>query len=122
MPDLLKILLLYTYIDRIKHKKFHLCGKSLRLVLCSLCNLHKLAGNLKAQRYRPVNHRKLTLMRLPTKRLIAKIESLSSQLSPDQLNDFLDVLDSLAIMVEDAKAMPSSSEHTGLKEVKSALH
>ncbi|WP_100657648.1 hypothetical protein [Alteromonas flava] len=57
-------------------------------------------------------------MRLPTKSLIAKIETLSAQMNPEQLRDFLDVLDSMAIMVEDAKAMgkteasPQSSRYT----------
>ena len=61
-------------------------------------------------------------MRLPTKSLIAKIESLSAQLSPEQLKDFLDVLDSMAVMVEDAKAMPTTSETSELNAVKLVMH
>ena len=61
-------------------------------------------------------------MRLPTKSLIAKIEALSTQMNPEQLKDFLDVLDSLAIMVEDAKAMPPSKECDSLNSLKVALH
>ena len=61
-------------------------------------------------------------MRLPTKSLIAKIESLSAQLSPEQLKDFLDVLDSMAVMVEVAKAMPTTSETGELNAVKLAMH
>ena len=61
-------------------------------------------------------------MRLPTKSLIAKIESLSAQLSPEQLKDFLDVLDAMAVMVEDAKAMPTTSETSELNAVKLAMH
>lgn len=61
-------------------------------------------------------------MRLTTKSLIAKIESLSSQMTPEQLKDFLDVLDSMAIMVENAKSMASTSQNDGLKELKIALH
>ena len=61
-------------------------------------------------------------MKLPTKSLISKIESLSTQMNPEQLRDFLDVLDSMAIMVEEAKALPPTSENSGLNEVKIALH
>ena len=61
-------------------------------------------------------------MRLSTKSLIAKIEALSAQMTPEQLKDFLDVLDSMAVMVEDAKAMPTSSEASELTAVKLALH
>lgn len=61
-------------------------------------------------------------MRLPTKSLISKIESLSSQMRPEQLRDFLDVLDSMAIMVEEAKAMPSTSDDRCINKIKLALH
>ena len=61
-------------------------------------------------------------MRLPTKSLIAKIEALSAQMNPEQLKDFLDVLDSMAVMVEDAKAMPTSAEASELNTVKLAMH
>ena len=61
-------------------------------------------------------------MKLPTKSLISKIESLSSQMTPEQLRDFLDVLDSMAIMVKEAKTMPSTSENRSLREFKIALH
>lgn len=61
-------------------------------------------------------------MRLPTKSLISKIESLSSQMTPKQLREFLDVLDSMATMIEEAKAMPAPSEKRYHKELKTALH
>ncbi len=61
-------------------------------------------------------------MKLPTKSLIAKIESLSTQMSAEQLRDFLDILDSMAIMVEEAKALPSKSEKRNQPEFKLALH
>lgn len=61
-------------------------------------------------------------MRLPTKTLIAKIEALSAQMNPEQLREFLDVLDSLAMMVEDAKALPPSAESNSLAAIKLALH
>jgi hypothetical protein len=73
-------------------------------------------------RYAKLNHKKLTLMRLSTKNLIAKIESLSAQMTPEQLRDFLDVLDSMAIMVEDAKAMPTGAENGHQHGFKLALH
>lgn len=61
-------------------------------------------------------------MRLSTKSLISKIESLSSQMTPEQLKDFLDVLDSMAIMVQNAKDIPSNSEHEGIQALKIAMH
>ena len=61
-------------------------------------------------------------MRLPTKTLIAKIEALSAQMNPDQLKEFLDVLDSLAIMVEDANALPPSSDKSTVSALNIVLH
>lgn len=61
-------------------------------------------------------------MRLSTKSLISKIESLSSQMTPEQLKDFLDVLDSMAIMVQNAKDIPSNSEHESIQALKIAMH
>lgn len=61
-------------------------------------------------------------MKLPTKSLISKIESLSQQMTSEQLRDFLDVLDSMAIMVEEAKAMPTKSEGRRPSGIKLALH
>lgn len=61
-------------------------------------------------------------MRLPTKSLIAKIESLSAQMNPEQLRDFLDVLDSMAVMVEEAKALPPSKGTQNLAKLKVELH
>ena len=69
-----------------------------------------------------LNHKKLTLMRLPTKSLIAKIESLSAQMNPEQLRDFLDVLDSMAVMVEEAKALPPPKGTQNLAKLKVELH
>jgi hypothetical protein len=43
-------------------------------------------------------------------------------MTPEQLKDFLDVLDSMAIMVEDAKTKPSASNSRGLNEIKLTLH
>lgn len=44
-------------------------------------------------------------MRLPTKQLIDKIETLSNGLSPDQLVNFLDIIDAMTALVEDAGAL-----------------
>lgn len=61
-------------------------------------------------------------MKLPTKSLISKIESLSAQMTPEQLRDFLDVLDSMAIMVKEAKSMSPTPEGPDLSGFKVALH
>jgi len=50
-------------------------------------------------------------MKLPTKSLIAKIESLSTQMTPKQLREFLDVLDCMSSMIEEAKAMQPAQTH-----------
>jgi hypothetical protein len=41
-------------------------------------------------------------MRLPTKQLINKIEHLSKDLSPAQLAHFLDIIDAMTALVEEA--------------------
>ncbi|AXT39276.1 hypothetical protein D1814_11635 [Alteromonas sp. BL110] len=41
-------------------------------------------------------------MRLPTKQLIAKIENLSNGLTPEQLASFLDIIDAMTALVEEA--------------------
>ncbi|WP_394223820.1 hypothetical protein [Alteromonas gracilis] len=41
-------------------------------------------------------------MRLPTKQLINKIENLSNGLSPEQLASFLDIIDAMTALVEEA--------------------
>ena len=41
-------------------------------------------------------------MRLPTKQLINKIEHLSKDLSPAQLARFLDIIDAMTALVEEA--------------------
>ncbi|GAB5380205.1 MAG: hypothetical protein Alis3KO_25140 [Aliiglaciecola sp.] len=61
-------------------------------------------------------------MKLPTKSLITKIESLSAQMTAEQLRDFLDVLDSMAIMVKEAKSMSPTPESSDLNGLKVALH
>lgn len=41
-------------------------------------------------------------MMLPTKQLISKIETLSKDLSPKQLSNFLDIIDAMTALVEEA--------------------
>lgn len=41
-------------------------------------------------------------MMLPTKQLISKIEMLSKDLSPKQLSNFLDIIDAMTALVEEA--------------------
>lgn len=41
-------------------------------------------------------------MRLPTKQLINKIEHLSNGLTPEQLSSFLDIIDAMTALVEEA--------------------
>ena len=41
-------------------------------------------------------------MRLPTKQLINKIETLSNGLTPEQLTSFLDIIDAMTALVEEA--------------------
>jgi hypothetical protein len=41
-------------------------------------------------------------MRLPTQKLINKIEHLSKDLSPSQLTHFLDIIDAMTALVEEA--------------------
>ena len=43
-------------------------------------------------------------------------------MSAEQLRDFLDILDSMAIMVEEAKALPSKSEKRNQSKIQLALH
>jgi hypothetical protein len=51
-------------------------------------------------------------MRLPTKQLINKIENLSNGLTPDQLASFLDIIDAMTALVEDAGALQDDNEGT----------
>ncbi|WP_420934606.1 hypothetical protein ACOJR9_01125 [Alteromonas sp. A081] len=64
-------------------------------------------------------------MRLPTKQLISKIEHLSKDLSPAQLGHFLDIIDAMTALVEDAATIDlskkSDAKPTALDN-SSALH
>ncbi|AEF04352.1 hypothetical protein [Alteromonas naphthalenivorans] len=50
-------------------------------------------------------------MRLPTKQLISKIETLSNDLSQDQLSNFLDIINAMTALVEEASEL-SSNDNT----------
>ena len=56
-------------------------------------------------------------MRLPTKQLISKIENLSDGLTPQQLSTFLDIIDAMTALAEDAGNLKDEKKHTvSLKE------
>ncbi|WP_334016170.1 hypothetical protein [Alteromonas sp. S167] len=76
-------------------------------------------------------------MRLPTQKLINKIEHLSKDLSPSQLTHFLDIIDAMTALVEEAgtvgldqtpqtkKATNSDTEHSpanALTNTPSVIH
>ena len=48
-------------------------------------------------------------MRLPTKQLINKIENLSNGLTPEQLASFLDIIDAMTALVEEAGELKAVS-------------
>jgi hypothetical protein len=50
-------------------------------------------------------------MRLPTKQLISKIETLSNDLSQEQLSNFLDIINAMTALVEEASEL-SSNDNT----------
>ncbi len=49
-------------------------------------------------------------MRLPTKQLINKIENLSNGLTPEQLSSFLDIIDAMTALVEEAGELKADSD------------
>ncbi|MBJ2129731.1 hypothetical protein JC525_12380 [Alteromonas sp. IB21] len=49
-------------------------------------------------------------MRLPTKQLINKIENLSNGLTPAQLSSFLDIIDAMTALVEEAGEFKESNK------------
>lgn len=56
-------------------------------------------------------------MRLPTKQLINKIETLSKDLSPQQLSNFLDIIDAMTALVEDAGDLKEHKSASSSKEM-----
>jgi hypothetical protein len=54
-------------------------------------------------------------MRLPTKQLISKIETLSNDLSQEQLSNFLDIINAMTALVEEASEL---SNHDGTPKIK----
>jgi len=67
-------------------------------------------------------------MRLPTKQLINKIENLSNGLTPEQLSSFLDIIDAMTALVEEAGEFKESNkvnkkvESASLPTTSSAVH
>ncbi|AFT79595.1 hypothetical protein AMBLS11_15130 [Alteromonas macleodii str. 'Black Sea 11'] len=63
-------------------------------------------------------------MRLPTKQLINKIEHLSNGLTPEQLSSFLDIIDAMTALVEEAGEFKDDkkSKPTPAPVVSSAVH
>ena len=67
-------------------------------------------------------------MRLPTKQLINKIENLSNGLTPEQLSSFLDIIDAMTALVEEAGEFKESNkvnkkvESASLPTISSAVH
>ena len=53
-------------------------------------------------------------MRLPTKQLISKIETLSNDLSQNQLSNFLDIINAMTALVEEASEL---SNHDGAPKI-----
>lgn len=51
-------------------------------------------------------------MRLPTKQLISKIENLSDGLTPQQLSTFLDIIDAMTALAEDAGNLKEDKKRT----------
>ena len=49
-------------------------------------------------------------MRRPTKQLITKIENLSNGLTPEQLTSFLDIIDAMTALVEEAGELKADSD------------
>ena len=56
-------------------------------------------------------------MRLPTNQLINKIGSLSSELSQPQLKEFLDIIDAMTALVEEASEL-----NVGVKKASSLVN
>ncbi|MBQ4828683.1 hypothetical protein J8L84_05305 [Alteromonas sp. MMG017] len=55
-------------------------------------------------------------MRLPTKQLINKIETLSKDLPHDQLSNFLDIINAMTALVEDASELGNPDSAAKIKE------
>ena len=54
--------------------------------------------------------REFDTMRLPTKQLISKIETLSNDLSQDQLSNFLDIINAMTVLVEEASELSKTQD------------
>lgn len=56
-------------------------------------------------------------MRLPTNQLINKIGQLSQQLSQQQLAEFLDIIDAMTALVEEASELPVASSKSNSPKI-----
>ena len=54
--------------------------------------------------------REFDTMRLPPKQLISKIETLSNDLSQDQLSNFLDIINAMTALVEEASELSKTQD------------
>ena len=54
--------------------------------------------------------REFDTMRLPTEQLISKIETLSNDLSQDQLSNFLDIINAMTALVEEASELSKTQD------------
>ena len=54
--------------------------------------------------------REFDTMRLPTKQLISKIETLSNDFSQDQLSNFLDIINAMTALVEEASELSKTQD------------
>jgi hypothetical protein len=59
-------------------------------------------------------------MRLPTKQLISKIETLSNDLSQEQLSNFLDIINAMTALVEEASELSNHDGTLKIKEIPAA--
>ena len=60
-------------------------------------------------------------MRLPTKQLINKIEHLSNGLTPEQLSSFLDIIDAMTALVEEAGELKGDCDAKSNKNKQSKM-
>ena len=61
-------------------------------------------------RFMRTEQREFDTMRLPTKQLISKIETLSNDLSQEQLSNFLDIINAMTALVEEASELSKTQD------------
>jgi hypothetical protein len=70
---------------------------------------YNLKESLIIHQYITIKQREFDAMRLPTNQLIDKIETLSNGLTPEQLSKFLDIIDAMTALVEEAGELKEQS-------------